>query len=304
MLCEYGCGQEAIHQCKNGKWICAKHPNSCPSIRKQIRDKHKGKSKSEDHKRKQSETMKGRKHSEEHNKKISESITGEKNPFYGKKHSEETRKKLSELNSGKNHPNYGKIRSKHSKRMKGKKNPAWKGGYSLSNIPTYNEYHSKLTIDEKPERDNLDQNILTVVCSYSECKKRFIPALKDVQERIRALNGKNYGEHRLYCSDECKNKCPIFNKHTYQDNHPKNSIKKTDEKEYQIFRKLVLHRDSYICQFCGDKATDVHHERPQKLEPFFSLDPDYAWSCCEKCHYGKGHNDECSTGNLSKTNCK
>jgi len=24
---------------------------------------------------------------------------------------------------------------------------------------------------------------------------------------------------------------------------------------------------------------------------------------CEKCHYEKGHNDECSTGNLSKIIC-
>ena len=34
MLCEYGCGKEAIHQLKNGKWICSDSPNKCPSLKK------------------------------------------------------------------------------------------------------------------------------------------------------------------------------------------------------------------------------------------------------------------------------
>jgi 5-methylcytosine-specific restriction endonuclease McrA len=189
--------------------------------------------------------------------------------------------------------------------MKGKKNPSWKGGYAINGIPTYNEYAHKLTIEEDPKRDLVDENILTVICSFSECKKRFIPRLQDVQERIRALYGKNYGEQRLYCSEECKNKCPIFNKHSLQDNHPKKTEVLYSENDYQTFRKFVLERDNHICQFCGKKATDVHHEKPKKLEPFFALDPDYAWSCCEKCHSEKGHkkDTECSTNSLAKINC-
>jgi len=62
----------------------------------------------------------GRKRSEETKKKISESQKGRK------KHSEETRKKLSEANKGKNNPNYGKKfseehRKKISEALKGKK---------------------------------------------------------------------------------------------------------------------------------------------------------------------------------------
>jgi len=304
-LCDYGCGQEATHQCKNGKWICSRNKNSCPAKRKQISEKNKGNPKSEEYKKNQSEIMKGRKHTEEHNKKISNSMTGEKNPFYGKHHTEKTKKILQELNTGKKHPMYGKIKSEHSKRMKAERNPSWKGGYSLKGIATYNEYSNKLTIDEDPQRHEADKNILTVICAYSNCKKRFIPKLCDVQERIRALCGKNYGEQRLYCSEECKNSCSIFHKHSYQDDHPKNSKKIYLEKDYQTFRSFVLDRDNYICQFCGEKATDVHHEKPQKLEPFFALDPDYAWSCCEKCHYEKGHKmgTECGTNNISKKIC-
>lgn len=33
MKCEYGCGQEAKYQLKNGKWICSTHSSSCPAKR-------------------------------------------------------------------------------------------------------------------------------------------------------------------------------------------------------------------------------------------------------------------------------
>lgn len=38
MLCEYGCGQEAEYQLKNGKWCCCKSQNSCPINKKKIHD--------------------------------------------------------------------------------------------------------------------------------------------------------------------------------------------------------------------------------------------------------------------------
>ncbi len=34
MLCDYGCGQEANHQFKNGKWCCSKNYNSCKEIKR------------------------------------------------------------------------------------------------------------------------------------------------------------------------------------------------------------------------------------------------------------------------------
>jgi hypothetical protein len=29
ILCDYGCGQEARYQFKNGKWCCSSHANKC-----------------------------------------------------------------------------------------------------------------------------------------------------------------------------------------------------------------------------------------------------------------------------------
>lgn len=34
MLCEYGCGREAIYQLKNGKWCCGSSRNKCPELRR------------------------------------------------------------------------------------------------------------------------------------------------------------------------------------------------------------------------------------------------------------------------------
>lgn len=108
-------------------------------------------------------------------------------------------------------------------------------------------------------------------------------------------------ENNFYCSDECKKSCSVFMRRT-------DSLNKTDlynSEEYKCFRDYVLERDNYECQYCGEKAEHVHHERPQKTEPFFALDPDLAWSVCKICHYKKGHKtgSDCSTGNLSKRIC-
>ena len=64
--------------------------------KKKIGDAQKGRKRTEESKRKMSEAAKGRKLSEEHRRRISESKRGEKNPRYGKYHSEVTRRKISE----------------------------------------------------------------------------------------------------------------------------------------------------------------------------------------------------------------
>jgi len=287
-LCSYGCGRKAIYQFKNGKYCCELTQNKCPIIRKKNSENSKGKPSrmlgkklSEETKNKISKKLKGRIVSNETKKKISEFQSG-------KIVSEETRKKLSLSRAGK---------------YKGKENPNWKGGYFTKGIPTYDNFSDKLV--EECRRNKKDKNILEVRCSFNGCRKWFVPKLWDVYHRIESINDiKGMGEGRLYCSEKCKKKCSIFglNYDPFEKKEDRDSY--YTDNEYKNFRQFVLERDNYICQFCGNKAKNVHHEKPKKLEPFFSLDPDYAWSCCEKCHYEKGHKDECSTGNLAKNFCK
>jgi len=215
------------------------------------------------------------------------------------------RKKNSKSNKGRVVPE--KTKRQISKTLKNKKqvkekNPNWKGGYDSKNIPLYDTYALKLSFVEEVRRSPKDPNILEVRCT--NCKSWYIPTAVAVYNRVAVLKGQQGGENRFYCSNKCKKICSIYGKVLYQENHPRNKKLYTQE-EYETFRQFVLERDDYKCQYCDDPATIVHHERPQKLEPFFALDPDFAWSCCEKCHYEKGHKTgtECSTGNLAKMIC-
>ena len=63
--------------------------------------------------KKMSEAHKGKTISEETRKKMSIVKSGENHPMYGKHHSEETRKKISIVKSGENNPMYGKCGENH-----------------------------------------------------------------------------------------------------------------------------------------------------------------------------------------------
>ena len=43
MICQYGCGKEATHQFKNGKWCCSKIPSMCSVLKKNLSKIKKGK---------------------------------------------------------------------------------------------------------------------------------------------------------------------------------------------------------------------------------------------------------------------
>jgi len=107
-ICDYGCGQEAKFQFKNGKWCCSKSCKSCPAQRERFRGENKSKG------------FFGKHHSKETRKRQSEANSGENHPrgMLGKHHSEETRKRQSEANSGENHPNFGKnFSEEHKKKL-------------------------------------------------------------------------------------------------------------------------------------------------------------------------------------------
>jgi hypothetical protein len=165
-------------------------------------------------------------------------------------------------------------------------------------------------------RYNSDKDI-QVRCKNHKCinsKEKngwFIPTYIQLYERIRQLESKNGNDGcYFYCCQECKDLCPLYGQ------TPEILINIDKEKagiiklryytsiEYNICRDEVLKRNNNKCEYCGNKATDFHHIKPQKLEPFFSLDPDFGLACCEKCHYKYGHKDDCSTGQLAQKECQ
>lgn len=182
-----------------------------------------------------------------------------------------------------------------------KKGVATKHGAWLLDLPPYETYASRLWCDEVGYEYVGDSKILTVGCV--NCGKMFIPKPIIVIHRIRFLEGKEMCESRFYCSDKCKAICPVFGQHKYPKGYKRDKL--CTNEELKVWREEVLKRADYKCEYCGEPATDVHHIKPQKLEPFFALDPDYGVACCEQCHYGKAHSDpECNTGNLAQVLCK
>lgn len=262
------CKREAKYQFKNNNWCCENSKNKCPEM-----------------KRRNSNGNKGKKRPDVFRKKMSELMKGEQNHMFGTDGYWKNKKRSQE--------DIKKFRISHKD--------------TIESIKEKYPFFSKIE-EMRYNPDKLEEKQIQVHCKNHTCLNSkenngwFTPVHIQLYERIRALE-KPYGmiENNFYCSEECKNICPLYN----LKNDPNKIIKKNyNQEEYQTFRNFVLERDKYICQFCGEKAVHVHHERPQKLEPFFSLDPDYAWSCCKKCHYNKGHRDECSTGNLSTIMCK
>jgi len=269
-ICEYGCGQEARHQFKNGKWCCCKKYNSCPQMRKMVKDRL----------------------------KIN-------NPNIGRRHKSETKEKIKNANLGKNNHMWGKSPSRETRK---KVSDALTGRVSPHQL-TLERLNIRYPLFSKIEEVRFDQHNKEIqvhcknhLCENSEEKGGwFTPTYSQLYERIRQVE-RGEGGCYLYCCQRCKDLCPLFN---LMSDPFKENENPYIEFEYQTFRSFVFERDNYICQFCGEPATIVHHERPQKTEPFFSLDPDFAWSCCEKCHYEKGHpsKSNCSTGNLASKIC-
>jgi len=94
-ICEYGCGQKATHQFKNGKWCCSKSQNSCPVVRRKNSDTNKIK---------QSgvlNSMYGKNQSDETKQKIRQKLkkswNNENSKFHTKKFKQEALKVLEQV---------------------------------------------------------------------------------------------------------------------------------------------------------------------------------------------------------------
>ena len=295
MICEYGCGQEANHQFKNGKWCCSKNHFQCEAVKNNF-------------------------------KNTCIKKYGVDNPNKVSKIKEKT-KQTCIKKYGVDHPNKTKENKEKIKKTcierygvdNVSKVEKFKNNFKNTCIKKYGVDNYKKSIQIKidwiknhnffctVEDIKIKNNEFKVRCKNHNCPNSkeqggwFTPSYTQLYERVRALENEfGSGGSYFYCSDKCKNECPLFN--LYSDPF-KIDNKLYTQAEYQTFREFVLKRDNYKCQYCGKKAEHVHHERPQKLEPFFALDPDLAWSVCKKCHYKYGHRDECSTGKLAHKVC-
>jgi hypothetical protein len=340
-FCEYGCGKEATYQFKNGKWCCEKNRESCQKVKENIKltcmkkygFAHPLQNKEVQGKMKQTCMKKYGVDNPLKSKEVQEKIKQTCLEKYGVDHnlkSKEIQEKIKQTCLEK----YGVDHNLKSKEVQEKRKQTIKEKYGVAHPLQNKEIHKKMkqtnmekygdtnyrkSVESKEqflkrhpffcqiEEIKIEDNQFKVHCKYSDCINSkenggwFITTSLEVNNRIGALENRNDGNY-FYCSQDCKTNCKAFNVRS-DPNRDTESIHAPGD--YETFRLHVLTRDNYICQYCGKPATDVHHERPVKLEPFFSLDPCYGWSCCEECHYAKGHKKgtECSTGNLAAKVC-
>jgi len=282
MLCDYGCNQEATFIFKNGKKCCSDNVSKCPVIKKIIGDSHKGMIISEKTRMAVRKSRLGKKDSDETRKKKSEARKGKKNPIYGRKRSKETRRKISKARMGS--PAYNKFTIKYLK----KKYP----------------FFSKIEeIRYNPDKPN--EKEIQVHCKNHNCKNSkeyggwFTPISEQIYTRKNSLENEGKDNDYFYCSDECKKICPLY-RSKGADPFKNNELSYTYS-ELETWKKQVKLLDNSQCQICNSKKNiHVHHIIPQKLEPFFSLDPINGICFCESCHYKYGHGDECSSNNIAK----
>jgi len=322
-LCEYGCGQEAKYQFKNGKWCCKKDFRSCEGFLK-------------------SKFRFGKKYrkpdryfgvgicnygcnqkanyiylngslccSDHYNKciynkqKLSLARCGDSNPMYNKKHSNKTIKLMRKLQTGEKNAMYGK------KRIVGMKT---RKKISLSNKRTIKQIKKRYPFFAQIEEmrynpDKPDEKEIQVHCKNHNCPNSkeqggwFTLIGRQIELRIYELETGNDGGY-FYCSEDCKEQCPLFN---LKSDPLKETQKPFTQAEKDVFNKEVLERqkeeDGYnFCEICYSiKNLHVHHEKPVKTHPLLALDPDNGIILCEECHYKYGHKTgtECSTGNLA-----
>ena len=158
-------------------------------------------------------------------------------------------------------------------------------------LATYDKFYEKLKpfYQENIKQDPNNSELILIKCYRSECENWINPTVSQVLSRYNSILGKSEGEHNIYCCDECKRLCPVFNAKKY----PK-GFKTDDDYNREVqpeLREMVLKRDNNTCQKCGkskDEFLDIilhcHHKFPLNEDPVCSADVDNCITLCVDCH--------------------
>ncbi len=181
------------------------------------------------------------------------------------------------------------------------------------------KYTSKLTqrimkyeeIRQDPDNPELAQ----VKCTYHKCEKVwFTPTVMQASNRLKAINN-GIGELRFYCSDQCKNRCPMYwqkdEKKILVEIKPELLDEETLLSEIDPeFRDMVFERDNYTCCECGrskdefpDLILQCHHIESKTLNPMMACDLDNAKTLCFECHLKAHQKDGCKYYQLRRDFC-
>jgi len=180
-ICEYGCGQEAKHQLKNGKWCCSKSQNSCPAKRIE----HSILMKSISWKEKKSNTMK--------------ELWKDPDSMYNSISFKEKQSKAQKKTRKNPNSKYKEKRKLTIKKIQQK-------------YPTFSKEEELRYNPDKPGEKEIQVHCKNHNCPNSKEKDGwFTSTSSQIYNRANTIEKpKGFGECNFYCSQHCKDTCPCY----------------------------------------------------------------------------------------------
>lgn len=171
--------------------------------------------------------------------------------------------------------------------------------YSIASAKYKTSYSRKLSYAESIKKD--DNGYLLVNCAY--CNKHFIPTNAAVRLRISCLFGECSGEGRFYCSEQCKQACPIYHKKDW----PKGFRQGTSREVLPELRHMVFDYDDYTCQRCHatieNSQLHAHHIKGAVKEQMLANDITNVITLCKTCHIEVHRRDGCQYIDYRRNRC-
>lgn len=131
-----------------------------------------------------------------------------------------------------------------------------------------------------------NENKAEVKCFY--CDNWHVPNKILIFNKLTAMNSIG-GENNIYCSEECKDSCPTYNKQLYPEGFKKNTSREVNT----LVRKMCFERDNWTCTRCGKNPEQLkqsntplhcHHIEGVAHAPTLQHDIENVITLCKNCH--------------------
>ena len=152
-----------------------------------------------------------------------------------------------------------------------------------------------------------DNGFLNVKCYH--CKEYYIPTNLEVKHCINGFNKGTAGQSSIYCKQQCKDDCPVYN-FKPRSIDPRSLLydETFDPRELQgAWATAVKERDGYQCTKCDNPDNlplHAHHIDPLALD-YDAWELDNGITFCLDCHMEAHQEKGCSYSEIKekKANC-
>lgn len=140
--------------------------------------------------------------------------------------------------------------------------------------------YKKISKHEECRRHPYSKTLVQVKCAY--CNKWIDAKRNVIVARLNSINGISpNSDSKIYCSDNCKNLCPVFRMQINERNQANNTSREVDPE----LRKMCFERDNWLCVKCGNNDNlHCHHILSYAHNKILSNDLDNVITVCKECH--------------------